>query len=203
MLSRRVRENLDAMLQTPGFRVDRAGDTFFATAPGHRKKRLMYQGAVTTPAGQWMRDMRMVPLQADRVDPTRPTEFRGNSEFATTQGGKRVRLRGPQGLTERGKQVYQTAELTVEVPATQEGVNAKGDQFELDTYKVYTETDHKYKTVKKYAKDNKKHKKDQEDKKDNKDNKDKEEKKDNKYDNKRQDELPTCLYDHPVAPNMF
>ena len=133
MLSRRVRENLDTMLQTPGFRVERAGDTFFATAPGHRKKRLMFQGAVTTPAGQWMRDMRMVPLQADRVDPTRPTEFRGNSEFATTQGGKRVRLRGPQGLTERGKQVYQSAELTVEVPATQEGVNAKGDQFELET----------------------------------------------------------------------
>ena len=53
MLSRRVRENLDAMLQTPGFRVERAGDTFFATAPGHRKKRLMFQGAVTTPAGQW------------------------------------------------------------------------------------------------------------------------------------------------------
>ena len=141
MLSRRVRENLDAMLQTPGFRVERAGDTFFATAPGFRKKRLRFQGAVTTPAGQWMLDMRMVPLQADRIDSTRPTKFRGNSEFATTQGGKRVRLRGPQGLTERGKQVYQTAELTVEVPATQEGVNAKGDQFELETYKVYTEAE--------------------------------------------------------------
>ena len=120
MLSRRVRENLDAMLQTPGFRVERAGDTFFATAPGFRRKRVMTQGAVTTPAGQWLRDMRMVPLQPDRIDSTRPTEFRGNSEFATTQGGKRVRLRGPQGLTARGRQVYQSAELTVEVPATQD-----------------------------------------------------------------------------------
>jgi len=46
MLSRRVRENLDAMLQTPGFRVDRAGDTFFATAPGFRRKRVMTHRAV-------------------------------------------------------------------------------------------------------------------------------------------------------------
>ena len=92
MLSRRVRENLDAMMQAPGFRIERTGDTFFATAPGFRKKRLMHQGAVATPVGQWMRDMRMVPLQPDRVDPTRPSEFRGNSEYAMTQSGKRVKL---------------------------------------------------------------------------------------------------------------
>ena len=54
MLSRRVRGNLDAMLQTPGFRVERAGDTFFATTPGFRRKRVMTQGAVTTPVGQWL-----------------------------------------------------------------------------------------------------------------------------------------------------
>ena len=75
MLSRKVQRTLDTMMSDPNFRVTGKGDTFFATAPGHRRKRLMFQGAVTTPAGQWMRDMRMVPLQADRVDPTRPTEI--------------------------------------------------------------------------------------------------------------------------------
>ena len=106
MLSRRVRANLDAMLQTPGFQVERAGDTFFATAPGFRRKRVMTQGA-TTPAGQWLRDMRMVPLQPDRIDTTRPTEFRGNSEFATTQGGKRVRLVAHHGHAARSPCAWQ------------------------------------------------------------------------------------------------
>ena len=84
MLSRRAQNNLDAMMQTPGFEMTRSGDTFFATAPGFRKKKLMSQGAVTTPIGQWMRDMKMLPLQPDRVDTTRPSEFRGNSEYALT-----------------------------------------------------------------------------------------------------------------------
>ena len=141
MLSRRVKDNLDAMMKTPGFEMTRSGDTFYATAPGFRKKKLMSQGAVTTPIGQWMRDMRMLPLQPDRVDTTRPTEFRGNSEYALTQSGKRVKLRDTRGLTHRGKQVYQTPELTVEVPATQEGVNASGEQFQLETVKVYTEVE--------------------------------------------------------------
>ena len=141
MLSQRVKNNLDAMMQAPGFQVTRSGDTFFATAPGFRKKKLMGQGAVTTPIGQWMRDMRMLPLQPDRVDTTRPTEFRGNSEYALTQSGKRVKLRDTRGLTHRGKQVYQTPELTVEVPATQEGVNASGEQFQIETVKIYTEVE--------------------------------------------------------------
>ena len=38
MLSQRVKNNLDAMMQAPGFQVTRSGDTFFATAPGFRKK---------------------------------------------------------------------------------------------------------------------------------------------------------------------
>ena len=141
MLSQRVKNNLDAMMQAPGFQVTRSGDTFFATAPGFRKKKLMSQGAVTTPIGQWMRDMRMIPLQPDRVDTTRPTEFRGNSEYALTQSGKRVKLRDTRGLAQRGLQVYQTPELTVEVPATQEGVNASGEQYEIETVKVYTEVE--------------------------------------------------------------
>ena len=140
MLSRRVREDLDAMMQAPGFAVSRSGDSFFAGAPGFRKKRVMTQG-VTTPVGQWMRDMRMLPIGADRIDTTRAPEFRGNSEWATTQSGKRVKLRDVRGLTKRGQQVYQSAELTVEVPAIQQGVNVRGDEYELETIKVYTEVE--------------------------------------------------------------
>ena len=68
-----------------------------------------------------MRDQRMLQMPADRIDPTLQTEFRGNSEYAMTQSGKRVKLRDTRGLTARGKQVYQAPELTVEVPAVQEG----------------------------------------------------------------------------------
>ena len=125
MISRKVQASLDDMLQAPGFAMTRAGDSWYAAAPGFRKKRLMTQGQ-TTPVGQWMRDQRMLPIGADRIDTTRRSEFRGNSEWATTQSGKRVKLRDPRGLTKRGQQVYQSAELTVEVPAIQEGVNAKG-----------------------------------------------------------------------------
>ena len=94
-----------------------------------------------SPVGQWMRDQRMLPIGADRIDTTQATEFRGNSEYAVTQSGKRVKLRDVRGLTKRGQQVYQSAELTVEVPAIQEGVNAKGDTYSLDTVKVYTEVE--------------------------------------------------------------
>ena len=100
----------------------------------------MFQGDVT-PAGQWMRDQRGLQLPADRVDSTVRTELRGNSEYAVTQSGKRVRLRTPQGLTGRGQQVYTRPEITVEVPAIQEGTNAKGDTYELETTKVYTENE--------------------------------------------------------------
>ena len=112
MLTRKVQNNLDAMMQSPNFQVTGKGDTYVATAPGHRKKRVMYQGDVT-PVGQWMRDQRGLQLPADRVDPTVRTEFRGNSEWAVTQSGKRVRLRNPRGLTGRGQQVYQRPEITV------------------------------------------------------------------------------------------
>ena len=98
----------------------------------------MFQGDVT-PAGQWMQDQRSLQLPADRVVPTLRTEFRGNSEYGVTQSGKRIRLRTPQGLTGRGQQVYTRPEITVEIPAIQEGTNAKGDSFELETTKVYTE----------------------------------------------------------------
>ena len=140
MLTRNVKNNLDAMLHTPGFQVERSGDPVFVSAPGFRKKRVM-QAGVTNVVGQWLRDERMVPLQADRVDNTRPTEFRGNSEYAMTVSGKRVKLRDIRGLTARGKQVYQAPEITVEVPAIQEGVNAKGDQYQLETVKIYTEAE--------------------------------------------------------------
>ena len=53
MLTRKVQRNLDTMMQDPNFRLTGKGDTFFATAPGHRAKRVMFQGDVT-PAGQWM-----------------------------------------------------------------------------------------------------------------------------------------------------
>ena len=140
MLSRKVQRTLDTMLPDPNFRVTGKGDTFFATAPGHRAKRVMFQGDVT-PAGQWMRDQRGLQLPADRVDTTARTEFRGNSEYAITQTGKRVRLRTPQGLTARGEQVYQRPEITVEVPAIQEGTNKAGYTYELETTKVYTENE--------------------------------------------------------------
>ena len=116
MISRKMQANLDAMMQAPGFAVTRAGDSFFVQAPGFRRKRVMTQG-VMSPVGQWMRDQRMLPIGADRIDTTLATEFRGNSEYAVTQSGKRVKLRDVRGLTKRGQQVYQSAELTVEVPA--------------------------------------------------------------------------------------
>ena len=140
MLTRKVQRNLDTMMQDPNFRLTGKGNTYFATAPGHRAKRVMFQGDVT-PAGQWMRDQRGLQLPSDRIDTTVRTEFRGNSEYAVTQSGKRVRLRTPQGLTGRGQQVYQTPEITVEVPAIQEGTTTKGDTFELETTKVYTENE--------------------------------------------------------------
>ena len=140
MLTRKAQNSLDTMMQDPNFRVTGKGDTFFATAPGHRAKRVMFRGDVT-PAGQWMRDQRGLHLSADGVDTTARTEFRGNSEWATTMAGKRVRLRGPQGLTARGHQVYQRPEITVHVPATQEGTNKVGDTYEIETTKVYTENE--------------------------------------------------------------
>ena len=100
----------------------------------------MLRGEVT-PTGQWMRDQRMLQMPIDRIDPTTQTEFRGNSEYGMTQSGKRVKLRDTRGLTARGKQVYQAPELTVEVPAIQEGTNASGEQYTLDTVKVYTEVE--------------------------------------------------------------
>jgi len=124
------------MMQDVNFRVTGRGDTYFATAPGFRAKKIMVLGEVT-PTGQWMRDQRMLQMPADRIDPTLQTEFRGNSEYAMTQSGKRVKLRDTRGLTARGKQMYQAPELTVEVPAIQEGTNASGDQYTLDTVKVH------------------------------------------------------------------
>ena len=76
MISRKVQANLDAMLQAPGFAVPRSEDSFFVAAPGFRKKRVMTQGQ-TTPAGQWMRDQRMLPLGADRIDTTAPLRVPG------------------------------------------------------------------------------------------------------------------------------
>ena len=119
MLTRKVQRNLDSMLQDPNFRLVAKGDSFFATAEGHRPRRVMFQGDLT-PAGQYLSDNSEhgwnLQLPADRVDPN-STEFRGNSEWAVTQSGKRVKLRTPQGLTKRGEQVYERPELTVEVPA--------------------------------------------------------------------------------------
>ena len=81
-----------------------------------------------------MRDQRGLQLPADRVDTTMRTEFRGKSEYAVTQSGKRVRLRTPQGLTGRGQQVYQRPEITVEVPAIQEGTNPRIIEQMLSSY---------------------------------------------------------------------
>ena len=67
MLTRKVQNNLDTMMQDPNFRVSGKGDTFYATAPGHRAKRVMFRGDVT-PAGQWMRDQRGLQLPGDRID---------------------------------------------------------------------------------------------------------------------------------------
>ena len=70
MISRKVQANLDAMLQAPGFAMARAGDSWYAEAPGFRRKRVMTQGQAT-PVGQWMRDQRMlhgVTLVAKRID---------------------------------------------------------------------------------------------------------------------------------------
>ena len=96
MISRKVQANLDAMLQAPGFAVSRSGDSFFVDAPGFRRKRVMTQG-VTTPVGQWMRDQRMLPIGADRIDTTRAPEFRGTSECAKRKACEAAR---PSGVDE-------------------------------------------------------------------------------------------------------
>ncbi len=102
MLSRKVQRNLDSMMQDPNFRLVGKGDSFFATAEGHRPKRVMFQGELA-PAGQYMQNDWKCILPADRIDTTVRIEFRGNSEYAVTQSGKRVRLRTTQGLTGRGQ----------------------------------------------------------------------------------------------------
>ena len=126
MLTRRIKQRLDSLAQQPGFSVVQKGDTYFASAPGHTSRRIQLQGEQTA-VGTYLQNTRGVDIPLDRVNPSIRTEFRGNSEYSTTQQGRRVKLRNARGeLTERGKQVYQAPEITVEVPAVQRGRNSKG-----------------------------------------------------------------------------
>ena len=142
MLTRRQRERLDTLVQDPNFRVVQRGDTYYASAPGHASRRIQFRGDRTA-IGEYLQNTRGVDIPLDRVNPSIRTEFRGNSEYSITQQGRRVKLRNARGeLTERGKQVYQAPEITVEVPAVQRGRNSKGDIFAVETTKVFTEAEH-------------------------------------------------------------
>ena len=94
MLTRKQKERLDSLVQQPGLRVVQKGDTYFASAPGHTSRRVQFQGEQTA-VGTYLQNTRGVDIPLDRVNPTIRTEFRGHSEYSTTQQGRRVKLRSP------------------------------------------------------------------------------------------------------------
>ena len=136
-----TKRKLNQLVAEPSFTLRTAGDSIYGDATGHRAKRLAIRGQLT-PAGSYLQDEKGVSFPRMAVDNTQRTFFRGNSEYAMTQDGRQVKLRNAQGeLTERGKQVYTQAEITVEVPAIQVGAGKLG-KFELETTRVYTEAEY-------------------------------------------------------------
>ena len=101
MSSRREKDTLKRMSKERSFRVERRGDSHVGVAEGFRSKRLLFRGSSTV-AGDYLRS-KGVHLPTDRLNKTVRTVFRGNSEYAVTQSGKRVKLRDTRGLTARGK----------------------------------------------------------------------------------------------------
>ena len=140
-MNQNQKTRLDNMVREGSFRLMTRGDTTFGAAEGYRKRRLMFQGQLT-PAGQYLQAERGVPFPRSAIDRTQRTIFRGNSEFAITQDNREVRVRNARGqLTKRGEQLYSNPEITVEVPAWQNGVGRLGE-FSLKTTRVYTENEH-------------------------------------------------------------
>ena len=81
-------------------------------------------------------------MPLDRLNKTVRTVYRGNSEYAFTNSGNTVRLRRADGsLTQRGTEMYQQEEITVEVPAIQVGTNKLDERYRIPTYKVFTENE--------------------------------------------------------------
>ena len=128
------------MSRDRSFRVERRGDSHYGVAEGFRAKRLVLRGG-TTVAGQYLMS-KGVHMPLDRLNKTVRTVYRGNSEYAFTNSGNTVRLRRADGsLTQRGTEMYQQEEITVEVPAIQVGTNKLDERYRIPTYKVFTENE--------------------------------------------------------------
>ena len=126
MLSQGVKRKLSELVAEPSFRLRQSGDSIFGEATGKRPRRLSLRGQLN-PAGQFLQDDKGVVFPRQGIDFTRRTVFRGNSEFARTVSGAEIRLRTPSGeLTARGKEYYTDPEITVEVPAFQNGLGRLG-----------------------------------------------------------------------------
>ena len=123
------------------FRIERRGDSHYGVAEGFRSKLLMLRGKRTS-AGEYLTN-KGIHMDTDTLNRNVQTYFRGNSEYTFTQTGNVVRLRNADGsLTERGKQMYTTPEITVEVPAIQMGTNNLNERYRIPTYKVFTENEY-------------------------------------------------------------
>ena len=141
MSTRTEKNTLNRMSQDRSFRIERRGDSQYGVAEGFRPKRLMLRGE-RTPAGEHLTNQG-VHISTDAINRNVRTYFRGNSEYTYTQTGNVVRLRNSDGsLTERGKQMYTTPEITVEVPAIQMGTNKLNERYRIPTYKVFTENEY-------------------------------------------------------------
>ena len=141
MSTRTEKNTLKRMSKDRSFRVEKGGDANYGIAEGFKAKRLMIRGSKTA-AGSYLFE-KGVHLPTDAINRTARTFFRGNSEYTFTQSGGIVRLRKTDGsLTERGKQMYTTPEITVEVPALQVGTNKLNEQYRIPTYKVFTENEY-------------------------------------------------------------
>ena len=129
------------MSKDRSFRIEKRGDSHYGVAQGFRAKRLMLRGSKTA-AGSYL-DEKGVHLPSDAINRNVRTIFRGNSEYTYTQSGQMVRLRKADGsLTERGKQMYTSPEITVEVPAIQMGTNKLDERYRIPTYKVSTQNEY-------------------------------------------------------------
>ena len=141
MSTRTEKNTLKRMSKERSFRIERRGDSQYGVAEGFRPKRLMLRG-VRTLAGEYLTN-KGVHMNTDTINRNVRTYFRGNSEYTFTQTGNVVRLRNSDGsLTKRGEQVYESPEITVEVPALQVGTNKLNEQYRIPTHKVFTENEY-------------------------------------------------------------
>ena len=141
MSTRREKDRLKQLSRERSFRIERRGDSHYVVADGFRAKRLLLRGS-TTVAGQYLQS-KGVHLPLDRLNKTVRTIFRGNSEYAFTETGNTVRLRNADGsLTQRGRDMYNSEEITVEVPAIQMGTNKLNERYRIETHKVFKESEY-------------------------------------------------------------